>query len=235
MDAPGERRRFPRPDGRPAIIAHAAGNSRVALADAITAGADYVEVDLWYRSGRFEARHERRVRGLPVLFERWYLRLAPRRPIGIEELLDRTDGGARLFLDLKNGGPEAAELLARAVSAAGLERLVVSSQWWHILREVGRRIPAAVLLYSVDVEAKLQLALSVAERDSLAAGISCRESLLTPQGVARARELGLAVVAWTVDDPERAAELASWGVDGITTHRVSELRSLFDARLEARR
>jgi glycerophosphoryl diester phosphodiesterase len=28
---------------------------------------------------------------------------------------------------------------------------------------------------------------------------------------------GLTVVAWTVNDPERAAELVAWGVDGLTT------------------
>lgn len=229
------RPRFPRPDGRPAIIAHGAGNSRQALAEAVRAGADYVEVDLWFRNGRFEARHERRLHGLPLLFERWYLRLPPRRPVGLEELFERTDGSAGLFLDLKNGGTPAADLLARAAGAAPPRCLVISSQWWHILRSVGRRLPGAVLLYSVDAEPKLDLALSVAERDHLAAGISCRESLLTPAAVARAHELELAVVAWTVDAPERAAELASWGVDGITTHRVAELRALFDAGPEAKR
>ncbi len=229
------RLRFPRPEGRPAVIAHGAGNSRDALADAVGAGADYIEVDLWFRNGRFEARHERRLRGLPLLFERWYLRLPPRRPVGLEELFERTTGSVGLFLDLKNGGAPAAELLSRTAEAARPPRLVISSQWWHILRSVGRCLTGAVLLYSVDAEPKLDLALSVAERDPLAAGISCRESLLTPGAVARAHELGLAVVAWTVDAPERAAELASWGVDGITTHRVAELRALFDAGREAKR
>lgn len=229
---PGEK--FCRPEGHPAIIAHGAGNDRKALVQAVAAGADYIEVDLWFRRGRFEARHERRVRGLPVLFERWYLRLAPRHPVGLNELFESTRDGAALFLDLKDGGTAAAEELARAASAASPSCLVVSSQWWYILREFGRRVPAAAVFYSVDVQAKLDLALAVAERDPLPVGISCRASLLDPATVARAHELGLAVVAWTVDDPDEAAKLASWGVDGITTHRVRELHRLFGASAEAR-
>jgi glycerophosphoryl diester phosphodiesterase len=33
------------------------------------------------------------------------------------------------------------------------------------------------------------------------------------------------VVAWTVDDADRAQEIASWGVDAITTHRPGEVRA----------
>lgn len=235
MAASARRGRFCRPDGYPAIIAHGAGNDRKTLAQAVTAGAQYVEVDLWFRHGRFEARHERRVRGIPVLFERWYLRLAPRHPIGLGELFESTGRGVSLFLDLKDGGAAAAEELARAALTVSPSCLVVSSQWWYILREFGRHVPSAAVFYSVDVQAKLELALVVAERDPLPVGISCRASLLDPAAVARAHELGLAVVAWTVDDPHEAAKLASWGVDGITTHRVRELSQLFSASTEARR
>jgi glycerophosphoryl diester phosphodiesterase len=42
-------------------------------------------------------------------------------------------------------------------------------------------------------------------------------SLLSRTRVETARELGLAVVAWTVNDSQRAAELAGWGVEAIIT------------------
>ena len=38
--------------------------------------------------------------------------------------------------------------------------------------------------------------------------------------VAEAHGRGLAINTWTVDDPERMAELARWGVDSIITNRV---------------
>jgi glycerophosphoryl diester phosphodiesterase len=36
--------------------------------------------------------------------------------------------------------------------------------------------------------------------------------------VARAHDQGVKVNAWTVDDPDRMLELASFGVDGIVTN-----------------
>lgn len=36
--------------------------------------------------------------------------------------------------------------------------------------------------------------------------------------VVRCHDAGLAVNTWTVDDPERIAQLAAWGVDGIVTN-----------------
>ena len=44
------------------------------------------------------------------------------------------------------------------------------------------------------------------------------DALLDEPAVGRCREAGLAVNVWTVDRPERIAELASWGVDGIITN-----------------
>ncbi len=39
--------------------------------------------------------------------------------------------------------------------------------------------------------------------------------LLSPEEIAAAHQLGVAVVPWTVNDPQRMAELIGWGVDGL--------------------
>jgi glycerophosphoryl diester phosphodiesterase len=85
------------------------------------------------------------------------------------------------------------------------------------------------LFYSIDVQAKLDLFLSVSARDDHPSGVSCRHTLLDKDVIDRIHALGLQVVAWTVDDPRRAEELARMGVDGITTHRVSAMRELLGA------
>jgi len=84
--------------------------------------------------------------------------------------------------------------------------------------------------YSVDVSAKLDLFRAVADRDSRPRGISCRHTLLTEPVVRELASRGLLVVAWTVDDPHRARQLVDWGVHGITTHRVAEMRAEFVPR-----
>lgn len=226
---------FARPADRPAVVAHGAGNAVSGLERSVGEGADYVEVDLWVRNGRFEARHERRPLPLPVLVEQWYLRLAPRRPVDLEAVLRRLRARAGVFLDLKNGGARAAELLRATLDRFQPEvPVAVSSQWWYILREVAARCPEVTVLYSVDVPAKLALFFSVVEHDPVPVGMSCRAELLTPEVVERAHGRGLAVVAWTVDDPNWAAELARMGVDGITTHRVREIRGVLEGQANGR-
>lgn len=48
---------------------------------------------------------------------------------------------------------------------------------------------------------------------------------LTAAAVRTAHERGLVVWVWTVDDPDRAAELQAMGVDGLISNRVSALRN----------
>lgn len=211
----------------PALIAHMAGNTARQVRAAVEEIADFVEVDLWAHRGRLEARHERALYPLPLWFEEWTtLRRAPRQPFTLTGLLEETAGKTGVFLDLKNGGPEPARLVRAALDGAEArpEAVVASSQRWGVLRSLRERAPEVALYYSIDVQAKLDLFRSVAERDVLPAGVSCRHSLLTSGIVQELHGRGLKVVAWTVDDVDRAAELVSWGVDGITTHRVIEMR-----------
>ena len=213
----------------PAIIAHGGGNAISRAHDFIASGADYLEVDLWMHRGRFEARHERRMRWLPLLFEKWYLSRVPSAMYGLEELLEETAGhAAGIFLDIKNGGAGAAALLRRILASnPHPRRVVASSQQWRALRAMRELTPEVDAFYSIDVRAKLDLFLSVADRDTRPRGVSCRHTLLDRRVVRLLHQRGLLVVAWTVDDVERARELVSWGIDGITTHKVEDMRAEF--------
>lgn len=227
MTAAGRRRRALLAEGRtgPALIAHGAGNTLERATEAAVHRPDYLEVDLAVNGGRFEARHERRLASrLPVLFEKWYLSLAPRKPFGLADLLQATPEDLGLFLDLKSGGETAARLVHRSREAAPTRRIVASSQAWSTLRALARLAPEVDLFYSIDVPAKLDLFLSVSRRDFLPRGVSCRESLLSADVIAGLHARDLLVVAWTVDNAERAAELAELGIDGITTHRIEAVR-----------
>jgi glycerophosphoryl diester phosphodiesterase len=51
------------------------------------------------------------------------------------------------------------------------------------------------------------------------------DSTLDAEVVARCHAAGLRVNTWTCNDPVRAAELAAWGVDGICTDTVAEVRA----------
>jgi glycerophosphoryl diester phosphodiesterase len=49
---------------------------------------------------------------------------------------------------------------------------------------------------------------------------------LTEERLARAKELGLAVVPWTVNAPETMAQLVDWGVDGLITDYPDRARAV---------
>lgn len=211
---------------RPALIAHKAGNTAEQALAAIEHVADYLEVDLYVTHGRFEARHEHRFSSrLPILWDKWRLAMAPREPFGLTQLLVKAEGRSGIFLDLKSGGRQTAELVRRAVDESEYhQRLVASSQLWPVLRALHDICPEVDLYYSITARAQLDLFLSVLQRDTRPRGVSIQHRLLDERTVARIHDQGMLVVAWTVDSPDRAEELAGMGVDGITTHRVVELR-----------
>jgi glycerophosphoryl diester phosphodiesterase len=53
---------------------------------------------------------------------------------------------------------------------------------------------------------------------------------VTAELVALAHEAGVAVNTWTVDDPDRMRELASWGADGICTNVPDVAVAVLDGR-----
>lgn len=50
-------------------------------------------------------------------------------------------------------------------------------------------------------------------------GVGTKHSLLTPWGIKLAKKRGLFTYAYTVNNPTRARQLASWGLDGVCTDR----------------
>lgn len=208
----------------PYLIAHAAGNNAWRVHDAIEDGADLVEVDLWARRGAFEARHERRFGPIPLLFEKWYLR-RPDGPFDLADLLRATDNQSRLFLDFKTGGREPARLLKQAMADARPALApAASSQIWSMLRAVREELPEVPIFYSISVRAQLDLFLNMLERERPPDGVSCRHNLLDSEAIERLREAGMTIIAWTVDDGERARDLVHAGIDAITTHEIHEIR-----------
>ena len=55
--------------------------------------------------------------------------------------------------------------------------------------------------------------------------LDAKHTLIEAETVAQAHSAGLRVAAWTVNDPDRAAELAAWGVDTIITDAVDVIEA----------
>lgn len=209
----------------PAVISHAGGNNQWRVQRAIEEGADLIEVDLWEHQGQFEARHERRIGRLPFLVEKWYFRRTDP-PFSLADLLRATDRRARLFLDLKSGGQGPVHLLRQAIDEAQPWLVpAASSQTWGVLRHIRRHLPEVPVFYSIDVPAQFDLLMENLRREEPPDGVSCRARLLDSESIRTLRRAGLSIIAWTVDDPERAKELVEQGVSAITTHDVVDIRT----------
>ena len=55
-------------------------------------------------------------------------------------------------------------------------------------------------------------------------GVNLKHSIIDEKVMANAKELGLEVLTWTVDEPEEAKRLVALGVKQITTNRPKWLR-----------
>ncbi|MBI4728948.1 MAG: glycerophosphodiester phosphodiesterase [Acidobacteria bacterium] len=140
----------------------------------------------------------------------------------VEEALREAAGRGRVILELKalpfEPGYDPDEPVARALGGllgAGARGDIVVSSFnpfaLKVFRGLAPDVPTALL-----VPAALEAASGI---DGAAAaghkGCHLAEALVDAPAVARARDAGLEVVAWTVNDPARVRAFDGWGVDGI--------------------
>lgn len=163
----------------------------------------------------------------PVLQrDNWRLRpraRAVRDPL-LAEVLARVPDGCEVLLDLKERSAARADRLVAALTAAlgGQSGFIAcGGQAGDLdrLRAAGFRT-----WRTIGDAATLRAVLAGAALPDEA--VSVRQSLLSREVVAVLHERVPAVVAWTVNQPRRAAALRRFGVDGVTTDRLAVLQSL---------
>jgi glycerophosphoryl diester phosphodiesterase len=216
------------PGGRPLVIGHrgaaaeAPENTLESLAAAVAVGADLVEFDV--DEGLLVGHPGRPAAAGPLTLDAALTYLAGT-PIGIQ-----------LDLKIAGGEREIAALVAR--HSLG-DRVVVSSNSTRVLRRLAGEAPellraigyprdragvagapwprpvvrAAVAAVGPLVRARVPLLLSSAR-----AGVLClHHGLVTPELLTTVHSRGAALVAWTVNEPDRVSELARLGADAITS------------------
>lgn len=208
-------------------IAHRAGNDRAALRRAIEAGVDWIEIDLWYAWGRLVARHERGVWRLPVVYDKWHVRLLRERLLDLDELIEMTAGGPQLFIDLKGTSPRLPRAIVHTLQRHGAcDRAAVCGQYWPPLDAIGAEEPRIRVFHSLGRPEHVRLHLDRMSRQTPSHGVSVAHWLLTPQIVAELGQDGREVFAWTVNQPARASTIVAWGVHGVISDRLDLLSAL---------
>jgi len=197
-------------------IAHRAGNNLHHLEEALEAGVDAIECDFWHARGRLVLRHERKLPGIPVLYDKWFIRWAWG-VVSLRRLLREINFRTELFLDIKSSTPRAADAVLSLYhdNDAMMPRTAVSSRQWKLLDRLAAARTDLRIYNSVGRASAIDALLRRMERDHPPAGTSIRHTLLSPAVVRRLHGVGLEIYAWTVNNHDRARELLSWGVDGI--------------------
>lgn len=140
--------------------------------------------------------------------------------------VDLLPAGSEVLLDLKDDSAALVELILR--SGVAPARCYVSSKQWPVLARL-RAAGFRTWRTAAGARAVHRLLTGPPTPDH---GVTVRHSLLDRQLVQRLqRRCGL-VVAWTVNSPERAAQLASYGVDGITSDHAAVFRRLRPQRAD---
>jgi glycerophosphoryl diester phosphodiesterase len=250
---------------RPRVLAHrglvtadaaavgVAENSARAVADAVSAGAQFVESDCHLtRDGVVVLFHDdnlRRVLGDPrTLLEVDVAELralmAPRGAlITLEEALERFPS-TRFNIDVK---ADAATAAVGPIIAPHTDRVLLTAfadrrrraATAAVMQAGARRRPAAspgsmtVLRVLVAVWLGSRRLLARALRDIDALQIPERQGpvrVLTPRLISMAHRAGVEVHVWTINEVDAMRRLADAGVDGIVTDRADVALTLFEER-----
>ncbi len=230
-----------RADGGPLRIGHrgaaalAPDNSLAGIELALGAGIDGVEIDVVAGSGRLLLAHSFSELG----------GTSPELDDALALVAARSGDGFLLDLDVKTAGAE--DALVAALRRHGLvERTLVSSFHPEVLRAcrtlepalrlgisypddrrgIGRRLPEPVIRGGLlALRAALPARIGRLAATSGAGAAMLHHLVLSRATLTRCRRLGLAVFAWTVNDPDALRRVVDLGVDGVIGDDPELLRS----------
>lgn len=201
-------------------------NTLEAFAGAFRQGADWVELDVRRTAdGVLVVHHDAALADGTVIAMTVAADLPPLVPTLVEVF--SVVGTMGVNVEIKNSPGEAGYDptgdLARATVAAiedhgGDRSILVSSFDAGTLVDVRAASPDLRTGYLV-LSAEEPLDAVARAMDDGHHAVNPWDPCVTEASVRRAHDAGLAVNVWTVDDPVRIAQLASWGVDAIITNR----------------
>jgi glycerophosphoryl diester phosphodiesterase len=201
------------------VVAHRTPRTATQCAELAAAGVRVFELDIQLgRHGGLVVSHFLPVFGMRGWLENdnWRVRWRSFGDPRVEDVLALLPPSCDVLLDPKERtASRRAELVERVRALPDLPRYVVSTSQVDDLD----RFRAAGLRTWRTLKDVAQLDAVLREGPLPDVAVSVRHSILTPERVARLSQSTPTIVAWTVNDVDRARRLVDWGVGGITTDR----------------
>ncbi len=240
------------PGHRPLVVAHrgasavAPENSMAAFRAALDAGAEVVEFDLYLSADGhvvlFHDRDLKRIAGIDktpgelTLDELRQLdvgswmdsRFAGERIPTLDEALELIRGKARVHMDLKVDG--LGKPIAEALERTGfpIEDALLGPWTEAHLGDIRRHLPHAPVVFIGSVPEEYSAAWMDRQVELGAGGFSMNWSTLSARFLGHARQRGLPVFAWTINDPQEIEAAILAGVDGVVTDDPALARRLIE-------
>lgn len=151
----------------------------------------------------------------------------------LEEVLQSLKGKVQINIEIKNGpvyyeGIEE-RVLAIVSKNSMLDQVIISSFDHFCLKRIKELCPdlptGRVVKLGVLYVARLLKPEKIAQSVG-ASGLHVNKSYLTPDLLHRARQYGLKVLVWTVNEPEQMQSFREMGVDGIVTNFPDKLKAV---------
>jgi glycerophosphoryl diester phosphodiesterase len=151
-----------------------------------------------------------------------------RRPqLTLDEILERTRGRVRPYLDLKTLArpflPALLEALRRHKAVGDVE---ISSEYWSQLAELRRAEPGLRLFRTLGAERQRAAYLALPPDDPLQAGVALHRDLLDEELAAVFRARDVMVYVWAVENVEQVTTVLNLGATGIIADSLELLRAL---------
>ncbi|TDX30931.1 glycerophosphoryl diester phosphodiesterase [Modicisalibacter xianhensis] len=220
-------------------------NTLAAIEEAITDGADYVEIDVRLTAdGTVVLSHDnslRRLTGLDrdidemtleevkeVDVGSWFGEVFAGQPIPtLDEVLRLTRDRIKLYIELKPAPGDMQSLVAAVIERlpeARHDDVIVASLSPQVIREVKRQAPQLRTTLFAQFVVRGGLDTSIID------ALGLRHNRVTPESAAVAHRLGYQLHAWTVNSRSEMSRMIDLGVDNIITDRPDVLAEVLAER-----
>ncbi len=141
----------------------------------------------------------------------------------LSEILEIIPEGKKLVIEIKCG-PEVLPAAKKCIKKSGKQNQIIFIAFgWETMLKTKAEFPDNKCYWLSSQKEGLKEKMEVAAQKGLS-GVNLNYGIIDKEVVANAKELGLEVLAWTVDDPIKAQELTDMGVTAITTNRPKWLK-----------